>query len=128
MAENTGLIEYFGWYYNTGIAMNHSDAITDDVTLHYVAEEKKIVSKSDSNVLLDRNKFLLRGLGAGTTVEALLASLDNDLDYIVIKDNNGNVVSNESVIATGMTVELISKTDNTKIKEKYSAATIYPQP
>ena len=118
LPENTGLIEYFGWYYNTGIAMNHSDAITDDVTLHYVAEEKKIVSKSDSNVLLDRNKFLLRGLGAGTTVEALLASLDNDLDYIVIKDNNGNVVSNETVIATGMTVELISKTDNTKINEK----------
>ncbi len=118
LPENTGFVEYFGWYYKTGAIMNQSDAITDDLTLHYVAEEKKIVSKSDSNVLLDRNKFLLRGLGVGTTVEELLASLDNDINYIVIKDSNGNVVSDESVIATGMTVELMSKTDNTKINEK----------
>ena len=118
LPENTGLVEYFGWYYKTGTTMNQSDAITDDVTLHYVAEEKKIVPKSGSNVSLDRNKLLFKGLGVGTTVELLLGALDNDLEYIVIKDRNGNVVSDESVIATGMTIELISKTDNTKTNEK----------
>lgn len=49
----------------------------------------------------------------GTTVENLLSALENDLDYIVVKDKDGNTVENTAFIATGMTVELVSKTEKT---------------
>ena len=111
--ESDSLRKYIGWYYSSGTTMTLTDAITEDVSLFCIEEEIKIVTKAQSGAVIDENNAFLRGLEHGTTVNELLASLDNDLNYICVKDKDGNIVEADAIIATGMTVELVSKSDNT---------------
>lgn len=111
--ESDGLKKYIGWYYIDGKTMNLTDAITEDVALFCIEEEIKIVTDAESGAEIDETKDFYKGLKHGTTVEELLATLENDLGYITVKDKDGNIVNNDAVIATGMTVELVSRSDRT---------------
>lgn len=111
--ESNSLKKYVGWYYADGKKMNLTDAITKDVALFCIEEEIKLVTDSESGAFIDEENDFFKGLKHGTTVENLLTALENDLDYIVVKDKDGNIVENTAVVATGMTVELISKTEQT---------------
>ncbi len=111
--ESDSLKKYIGWYYIDGTTMNLTDAITEDVALFCIEEEIKLVADSESGATIDDSKDFYKGLKHGTTVESLLGTLDNDITYVTVRDRNGNVVENTEAIATGMTVELVSKTDKT---------------
>lgn len=111
--EGNSLKKYLGWYYADGTKMNLTDSITEDVALFCVEEEIKIVASEESGAFINEENDFFKGLKHGTTVENLLSSLKNDLDYIVVRDKDGNIVENTAVIATGMTVELVSKTEKT---------------
>lgn len=111
--ENTALKKYTGWLYTDKTEMSSDDLITADITLYYIEEEIKIVASEESGAFINEENDFFKGLKHGTTVENLLSSLKNDLDYIVVRDKDGNIVENTAVIATGMTVELISKTEKT---------------
>ena len=111
--ESDGLKKYVGWYYIDGTMMSLTDAITEDVLLFCIEEEIKLVADTESGAYIDETKDFYNGLEHGTTVEELLATLENDLGYITVRDKDGNIVNNDAVIATGMTVELISKSDRT---------------
>lgn len=111
--ENTALKKYTGWLYADKTEMSSDDLITADITLYYIEEEIKIVASEESGAFINEENDFFKGLKHGTTVENLLSALENDLDYIVVKDKDGNIVENTAVIATGMTVELISKAEKT---------------
>jgi hypothetical protein len=111
--ENTALKKYTGWLYADKTEMSSDDLITDDITLYYIEEEIKIVTSEGSGAFINEENDFFKGLKHGTTVENLLLALENDLDYIVVKDKDGNIVENTEIIATGMTVELISKAEKT---------------
>ena len=111
--ENTALKKYTGWLYADKTEMSSDDLITDDITLYYIEEEIKIVTSEGSGAFINEENDFFKGLKHGTTVENLLLALENDLDYIVVKDKDGNIVENTENIATGMTVELISKAEKT---------------
>ena len=98
--------------------MKLTDAITEDVDVFCYAEEIKLVTKAESGAVIDETKDFFKGLRHGTTVETLLASLNNNADFIVVKDYNGNVLDNTQLIATGMTIELISRENNEVVHEK----------
>ena len=55
-----------------------------------IEEEIKIVTSEESGAFIDEEKDFFNGLEHGTTVENLLTALENDLDYIVVKDKDGN--------------------------------------
>ena len=93
--------------------MSSDDLITADITLYYIEEEIKIVVSEESGAFINEENDFFKGLNHGTTVENLLSALKNDLDYIVVRDKDGNTVENTGIIATGMTVELISKAEKT---------------
>ena len=112
--ENTDFVKYIGWYYKDGTLMELSDSITDDVTVFCIKEEIKIVAKAESEAVIDADKGFIKGLRDGVTVGTLIASLQNESDYIVVKDKDGNTIDNNSKIATGMTIELVSKTEQGK--------------
>ncbi|MBQ4103974.1 MAG: hypothetical protein IJC90_05880 [Clostridia bacterium] len=111
--ENTAFKKYTGWLYADKTEMSSDDLITADITLYYIEEEIKIVASEESGAFINEENDFFKGLKHGTTVENLLSALENDLDYIVVKDKDGNTVENTGIIATGMTVELISKADKT---------------
>ena len=111
--ENTALKKYTGWLYADKTEMSSDDLITDDITLYYIEEEIKIVTSEGSGAFINEENDFFKGLKHGTTVENLLLALENDLDYIVVKDKDGNIVENTEIIATGMIVELISKAEKT---------------
>ena len=111
--ENTAFKKYTGWLYTDKTEMSSDDLITADITLYYIEEEIKIVASEESGAFINEENDFFKGLKHGTTVENLLSSLKNDLDYIVVRDKDGNIVENTAVIATGMTVELVSKTEKT---------------
>lgn len=103
--------KYTGWHYADETIMSLTDEITTDITLHYAGEEIKFVAKADSGAVIDNEDDFFEGFVYGTTVEALLNSLENNSELIVVKDKDGNIVEKSDVIATGMTLELISKRD-----------------
>ena len=103
--------KYTGWHYADETIMSLTDEITTDTTLHYAGEEIKFVAKANSGAVIDNEDDFLEGFVYGTTVEALLNSLENNSELIVVKDKDGNIVEKSDVIATGMTLELISKRD-----------------
>lgn len=103
--------KYTGWHYADETIMSLTDEITTDTTLHYAGEEIKIVAKANSGAVIDNEDDFFEGFVYGTTVEALLNSLENNSELIVVKDKDGNIVEKSDVIATGMTLELISKRD-----------------
>lgn len=110
--------KYVGWFYNDGSKMDLTDAITKDVAVYCIEEEIKLVTKTESGAEIDTEKSFFKGLKHGTTVETLKNSLDNNLDYVVVKDINENVVDNSVSIATGMTIELVSRENNAVVTEK----------
>ena len=103
--------KYTGWHYADETIMSLTDEITTDITLHYAGEEIKLVAKANSGAVIDNEDDFFEGFVYGTTVEALLNSLENNSELIVVKDKDGNIVEKSDVIATGMTLELISKRD-----------------
>ncbi len=103
--------KYTGWHYDAETIMSLTDNITDDVVLYYVEEEIKLVAKADSGAIIDETKGFFSGLKYGTTVQELLLSIENNENYIVVKDKDGNIADKASVISTGMTLELVSKKD-----------------
>lgn len=103
--------KYTGWHYADETIMSLTDEITTDTTLHYAGEEIKFVAKANSGAVIDNEDDFFEGFVYGTTVEALLNSLENNSELIVVKDKDGNIVEKSDVIATGMTLELISKRD-----------------
>jgi len=111
--ENTAFKKYTGWLYADKTEMSSDDLITADITLYYIEEEIKIVVSEESGAFINEENDFFKGLKHGTTVENLLSALENDLDYIVVRDKDGNIVENTAFIATGMTVELISKAEKT---------------
>ncbi len=111
--ESTSLKKYLGWYYADGTKMNLTDAITEDVALFCVEEEIKLVAASESGAFIDEENGFFKGMKHGTTVTELLKTLENDIDYVVLRDKDGNIVEKTAVVATGMTVELVSKTEKT---------------
>ncbi len=117
LPESDGFQKYIGWYYENNTTMKLTDAITDDVDVFCYEEEIKIVVKAESGAVIDETKDFFKGLKHGTTVENLKATLDNKLDYIVIKNVEGNVVDNSALIATGMTIELVSRENNAVVNE-----------
>ncbi len=118
LPESDNIKKYIGWYYKNNTTMNLTDAITDDVDVFCYEEEIKLVTKAESSAVIDETKDFFKGLRHGTTVETLLASLDNNADFIVVKDYNGNLVENSQLIATGMTIELVSRENSEVIHEK----------
>lgn len=112
--ENTDSVKYLGWYYKDGTLMQLSDSITDDVIVFCIEEEIKIIAKEDSDAVIDTSKGFVKGIRDGATVRTLVDSLENESEYIVVKDKEGNPVESDSKIATGMTIELVSKTENGK--------------
>lgn len=115
--ENTQMKKYIGWNYADGKTMSLTDAITDDVIVYCIEEEIKIIAKEDSDAIIDTSKGFVKGIRDGATVKTLVDSLENKSEYIVVKDKKGNPVESDSKIATGMTIELVSKTENGKIND-----------
>lgn len=103
--------KYTGWHYDAETIMSLTDGITDDVVLYYVEEEIKLVAKADTGAIIDETTDFFKGLKHGTTVQELLLSIENNENYIVVKDKDGNVADKTSLISTGMTLELVSKKD-----------------
>ncbi len=103
--------KYTGWHYDAETIMSLTDGITDDVVLYYVEEEIKLVAKADTGAIIDETNDFFKGLKHGTTVQELLLSIENNENYIVVKDKAGNVADKTSLISTGMTLELVSKKD-----------------
>ena len=118
LPESNGFKKYIGWYYKNNTIMNLTDAITEDVTVFCYEEEIKLVAKAESGATIDETNDFFKGLKHGTTVDALLNSLDNNTAFIVVKDINGNIVDNSQLIATGMTIELVSRENNLVVNEK----------
>ena len=118
LPEGDGFKKYIGWYYANNTTMKLTDAITEDVDVFCYAEEIKLVAKAESGAVIDETKDFFKGLRHGTTVDTLLASLNNNADFIIVKDYNGNVLDNTQLIATGMTIELISRENNEVVHEK----------
>ncbi|MBO7178819.1 MAG: FIVAR domain-containing protein [Clostridia bacterium] len=118
LPESDNFKKYIGWYYQDNTAMQLTDAITEDVDVFCLIEEIKISVKSGSGAVIDESKDFFKGLKHGTTVQTLLSSLDNNIDFIVVKDYNGNVVGNSQLIATGMSIELVSRENSEVIHEK----------
>lgn len=112
--ETTAFKKYIGWNYADGTQMQLTDVVDDNVTVYCIEEELKLVAKEESEALIDTDKGFFKGLRDGNTVESLIASLDNDADYFVVKDRAGNVVDGNTLITTGMTIELVSKTEQSK--------------
>lgn len=103
--------KYTGWHYDAETIMSLTDSITDDIVLYYVEEEIKLVAKADTGAIIDETNDFFKGLKHGTTVQELLLSIENNENYIVVKDKAGNVADKTSLISTGMTLELVSKKD-----------------
>ncbi|MBQ6935491.1 MAG: hypothetical protein IJN49_02980 [Clostridia bacterium] len=118
LPESDDFKKYIGWYYKNNTTMKLTDAITDDVDVFCLTEEIKLVTKAESEAKIDSEKSFFKGLRHGTTIDTLKNSLNNNLDYVVIKDADGKVVDNSTVIATGMTIELISRENNAVVTEK----------
>lgn len=120
LPQSDSFKKYIGWYYENNTTMKLTDAITEDVDVFCLIEEIKISVKNESGAVIDETKDFFKGLRHGTTVETLLASLNNNVAYIVVKDINGNIAESTSLIATGMTIELVSRENSEVIHEKFA--------
>ena len=89
---------------------------TDPENPESVSEPTELIINSQSTAR--KEDGLLIGLPQGTTVAELLTQFNNDSAFLLVKDMNGECITAESLIATGMTIELVSKDDIQVILEK----------
>ncbi len=102
--------KYIGWEFENGTLIKGNYIITEDVILTRSLEKMKIIAKTNANIVIDDVDNLISGLNVGTRVAELLNQLDNDSSYIKVTSFD-NEVTNQAVVATGMKLELISKSD-----------------
>lgn len=89
---------------------------TDPENPESVSESTELIITSQSTAR--KEDGLLIGLPQGTAVAELLTQFNNDSAFLLVKDMNSECITAESLIATGMTIELVSKDDIQVILEK----------
>ncbi len=106
LPESTDTVAYVGWL-NADVFMVADSVLTGDVTLTVASEFKKLVANDESAVVLDDEN--VTGINKDTTVEQLIAQLQNDETVVEIKHYTGAALDSLQLVGTGSTITLKSK-------------------
>lgn len=89
----------------TAVGPVNSQTTTKTITLKLNAPQDITSAKSSIQKTATGKAF--RGFSERSTAEAVLGSFNEDIDFLVIYDGNGNEVANTDMVATGYTVNVV---------------------
>ncbi len=94
-------------------ATNDVSSKTSKVTIALKPSVPEEITTGDDNIEKDETNKAFKGFDEKTTANDVLAKFDQDKEYLVIRDANGNAVTNTTYVGTGFTVNVISGTEVT---------------
>ncbi len=109
LPESTDEIAVVGWAYADETLAGADDVLTSDVTVKVASEDKVLRIIDGSGLSVDAETGYIVTEGRSLAVADMLAKFDNDVTMLVIKDLEGNVLSDGDYVGTGAVITLESK-------------------